>query len=317
VGKKKRNCTNIRDKDGQLLTDDENIIKRWKEYIEELYEGEKLEEITTYEEETKLPILRSEFELTLYDLKQNKAPGIDNITAELLKCASTKIKDALYHLTRDIYEKGDVPDDYCKSIIVTVPKKSGENFCEQFRTLSLLTHASKILTKIINRRIKGKVEQYLKNDQYGFRRQKGTREAILGLRVLIEKQIDRNKITYLAFIDLEKAFDKVNWNKMLLTLREKGVKQQDLRIIHRLYKNQTAYIKKREITTNAQIKKGVRQGCTLSPPFFNCYIEKVINIVKTKLTRLNIGIRIGGEIVSMIRFADDIVIIAESEGVVI
>lgn len=100
------------------------------------FEGEKLEEITTDEEKTKLPILKSEFELALHDLKQNKAPGIDNITAELLQCASTKIKDALYQLTQDINEKGDVPDDYRKSIIVTIPKKSGTNFCEQFRTLS-------------------------------------------------------------------------------------------------------------------------------------------------------------------------------------
>lgn len=77
VGKRKRNVTNIRDKMGQLLVDDEDIIKRWKEYIEELYEGEKLEEITTNEEKIILPILRSEFELALYDLKQNKVPGTD------------------------------------------------------------------------------------------------------------------------------------------------------------------------------------------------------------------------------------------------
>ncbi|XP_025413749.1 uncharacterized protein LOC112685915 [Sipha flava] len=101
---------------------------------------------------------------------------------------------------------------------------------------------------------------------------------------------------------------------MLHILREIGIEQQDLRIIHNLYKNQTACIKKGKITTNAQIKKGVRQVCTLSPPHFNCYIEKAIYIVKAKLTRLNIGIKIGGKIVSMIRFADDIVVIAESEG---
>jgi hypothetical protein len=182
-----------------------------------------------------------------------------------------------------------VPYDYCKSIIVTIPKKNRANFCEQFR---ILTHISKILTKIINRKIKGKVEQYLKHDQFRFKRSKGTREAILGLRVLIEKQIDRNKVTYLAFVDLEKALDKVNRNKMLLALREIGVEQQDLRIIHNLYKNRTACIKKGEFTTNAQINNGVQIRCTLSPPLFNCYIEKVINIVKAKLTRLNIGIKI-------------------------
>ncbi|KAE9527065.1 hypothetical protein AGLY_013713 [Aphis glycines] len=101
---------------------------------------------------------------------------------------------------------------------------------------------------------------------------------------------------------------------MLLTLRKRGVEQQNLRIIHSLYKNQTACIKKGEITTNALINKGVEQGCTLSPPLFNYYIEKVINIVKERVTRLNVGIKIGGEIVSIIRFADDIVVIAESEG---
>jgi len=81
-----------------------------------------LEELITNEEETKLHILRSKFELALYDLKQNKRPVIDNITAELLQYDSTKIKEALYHLTRDIYQKGEVPDDYRKSIIVIIPK---------------------------------------------------------------------------------------------------------------------------------------------------------------------------------------------------
>jgi hypothetical protein len=95
------------------------------------------------------------------------------------------------------------------------------------------------------------VEHYLKNDQYGFRRQKGTRETILGLRVLIEKQIDRNKVTYLAFIDLEKAFDKVNWNKIPLTLREIGVEQQDLRIIHIVCTRIRQLALKGKIITNA------------------------------------------------------------------
>lgn len=62
------------------------------------------------------------------------------------------------------------------------------------------------------------MEEYLKNDQYGFRIQKITREAILGLRVLIEKPIDRDIAICFAFIDLENAFDHVSWNKMFLTL---------------------------------------------------------------------------------------------------
>lgn len=122
VGKRKQNSTNIRDKNGQLLVDNENMVKRWSEYLEELYDGKQLQELTVNKEGMKLHILRLEFELALSDLKQNKAPEADNIKAELLQCASKNIKYILYQLTRDIYEKGEVPDYYCKTIIVTIPK---------------------------------------------------------------------------------------------------------------------------------------------------------------------------------------------------
>lgn len=77
---------------------------------------------------------------------------------------------------------------------------------------------------MIVRRIEEKTEWCIKKDQYGFRKQKGTREEILGLRVLIEKRIDKNKLTYLAFTDLEKQFDNVNRN-ILLILQTVGVEQ--------------------------------------------------------------------------------------------
>jgi len=106
--------------------------------------------------------------------------------------------------------------------------------------------------------------------------------------VLVGKQTEMNKDTCMAFVDLEKAFDIVNWNIMFQSQQELGFEQQNLKILHSLYK-QTAEIKKGEITVNAMIKKNVRQRCTLSLPFFNCYIEKKINIVKVKLTRQQIG----------------------------
>jgi len=65
-------------------------------------------------------------------LKKNKEPDIDNITAELIQYASTKIKEAIYQLTLDIYEKREVPDDNCRSIIVTIPKKNEVKSCEQY-----------------------------------------------------------------------------------------------------------------------------------------------------------------------------------------
>lgn len=67
--------------------------------------------------------LRSKFDTALSELKPKKSPGIDYIPVELLQNSSQIVKDTLYDLTRDIYEKGKIPDNYCYNIIVTIPKK--------------------------------------------------------------------------------------------------------------------------------------------------------------------------------------------------
>lgn len=152
MGNNKQADKTIKNKDGKLLIDDVQITKRWKEYLEELYDGENLENWEIMKEQTTMTILRSEYDTALSELKPKKAPGIDYIPVELLQNSSQIVKDALYDLTRDIYMKGEIPDDYCNSIIVSIPKKQNVNTCDQFRTLSLITLASKILTNIINRR---------------------------------------------------------------------------------------------------------------------------------------------------------------------
>jgi len=68
-----------------------------------------------------------------------------------------------------------------------------------------------ILTRIVLKRMEQVIEKLLTEDQFGFRKKKGTREAILSLRQIIEKQNKKRKTTFIAFIDLENAFDNVKW----------------------------------------------------------------------------------------------------------
>ena len=143
----------------------------------------------------------------------------------------------------------------------------------------------------------------------GSEKSKGTREAILALRILIEKRMEKNKSTFMVFMDLEKAFDNLDWNPMLRILKEIGVLYIGRRISHSLYKNQVAVIKSRPKCEEARIKKGVGYGCALSPAIFNVYIEKAINEIKEKAPRVSIH----GERISMLRFAEDISVIAETE----
>lgn len=154
------------------------------------------------------------------------------------------------------------------------------------------------------------IEKNLGKDQFGFRKKIGTREAIVTLRILIEKQIRRNKDTFIAFVDLEKAFDNVKWSILFDILKSIGIKYYDRRCIYNLYKNQTLLIRidgKEEI---AKIKKGVRQGCNLSPMLFNLYIEEVMKELRIEVKQ---GVRIGGETINVLRFADDIAFCAEIE----
>ena len=231
---------NIWSLDGKLILNREEKAERWKEHIETLYSGNELGDIMAKEEEVTEdeigdPILKTEFERALKDLSRSKATGVDDIPAELLSSLGETALNKLFSLVIKMYETGEVPSDFKKNIIIPIPKKVGADKCEQFRTISLVTHASKILTRIIYRRIEKQVEYELEEDQFGFRKDVGTREAILILKLILEYRIKKNRPTVLAFVDLEKAFDNVDWNILFGIMKTTGIKFRERRIVYNLY----------------------------------------------------------------------------------
>jgi len=314
-GDKKTKCIKLKDANGNLLLGQKERADRWKEYIEGLYWGEEMgqdiieEEAMVDEDNIGDPILRSEFDRALKDLNSGKAVGIDEIPAELLRSIGESGLTRLFNLVKRIYETGEIPRDFEKSLIFTLPKKPKADKCENYRTISITSHALKIITRIIYRRIEPKVEDYLEDDQFGFRKSRGSREAILTLRLLLEGRIRKNKMTAMAFVDLEKAFDNVNWDVMFGILRRAGIKYRERKFILNLYKSQTAVIKIEDQEREAVIGKGVRQGCCLSSLLFNLYVEEATKIVKEKFRA---GITVQGERIKMLRFADDLVLLAET-----
>lgn len=227
-----------------------------------------------------------------------------------MKNCGEKAKDVLFKIISSMYKTGQIPSDLTKCLIIPIPKKARAQTCEQYRTLSLISHASKVLTRIIMRRIETKIDGILTDDQFGFRRGMRTREAILSLRQVIDKMNRKGKTTFISFVDLEKAFDNVNWDIIFDTLKKTGASYRDRRIIHRLYKNEIGVIKSGTREEEAKIMKGVRQGCSLSPYLFNLYVQEAINKIREKG---GVGINIHGEKIDMLRFADDIAVLAENE----
>src|SRR3989442_9477757 len=127
-------------------------------------------------------------------------------------------------LINKIYKSGYIPEDFRESIFVPIPKVSKVQDCGDFRTIALISHASKILLHLIKRRITPIIERQLGDSQMGFRKWKGTRDAIFQLRIISERIIQMNrekeiqeikkkkmkrKKTYLCFVDYQKALDRV------------------------------------------------------------------------------------------------------------
>ena len=185
----------------------------------------------------------------------------------------------------------------------TLEKKMNTNHCEEHRTISLISHASKMTLKILYTRLMCKVKEYIGWDQFGFMKGRGTRDAIGVLRVICERTLSINKDVFICFIDYEKAFDRVNWVKLMSILKEIGVDYRDRKAIWELYMNQSAAVMvDGELTERATIGRGVRQGGLLSTILYNIYAEAMM---KEALENNNDGIRVGGIDISADRYADD------------
>ena len=166
----------------------------------------------------------------------------------------------------------------------------------------------KMILRIIMWRARKNIKPEIGKEQCGFMKDTGTRNAIFTLRMICERSIEMQKDIYLCFIDYTKAFDKVKHVQLLDMLQDLDIDGKDIRLLRNLYWEQTAGIRiEDKISTYTQIKRGVRQGCVLSPDLFNLYSEQILREIKDLK-----GLVIGGYNMNNLRYADDTVLISDS-----
>lgn len=304
----------VRSDDGKLITDRAQARERWKNYCEKLMEDTGSAEnhtqtMTHYEKEP--PILKEEVTAAVSKLKNNKSPGEDGVVAEMLTALEDTGVELLHRICQMIWDTDTWPDDWTKSIYVPIHKKGPKDICDNYRTIALISHASKVMLNIISERIKPYLLPQLPPEQAGFVPGRGTREQILNIRQIIEKSREFNVPAYLCFIDYSKAFDCIRWQHLWNILTEMGTPHHLLSLIRHLYDNNTAYVRvEGELTSPFRVSKGVRQGCILSPLLFNIYGEW---IMRKALDEWQGGITINGIKICNLRYADDTTLIAASE----
>ena len=148
--------------------------------------------------------------------------------------------------------------------------------------------------------------------QAGFRKGRGTRNQIADIHWTIKKAREFQKNIYFCFIDYAKAFDCVDHNKLWNILKQMGTPDHLTCLLRNLYSGQEATVRTGHGTTDwFQIRKGVHQGCILSPYLFNLYAEYIMKNTGPDAAR--VGNKTAGRNIHNLRYADDITLMEESK----
>ena len=168
------------------------------------------------------------------------------------------------------------------------------------------------MLKILQARLQQYMNCELPDVQAGFRKGRGTRDQTANICWIMEKAREFQKNISFCFIDYVKAFDCVDHNKLWKILKEMGIPDHLICLLRNLYASQKATVRTGHGTTDwFQIGKGVRQGCILSPCLFNLYAEHIMR--NAGLDEAKAGIKTAKKNVNNLRYADDTILMAESE----
>ena len=253
----------------------------------------------------------SEIQEAIKMLKKDKSPGVDNIPGELIQAGGEHMATALHNICNQIWKNVKWPQSWTRSLVIPLPKKGDLKVCNNYRTLSLISHPSKVLLRVILNRLKQQAKEIIAEEQAGFVKGRSTVEQIFNLRSIIEKYQEHQLELYHVFIDFKKAFDRVWHEALWATMNQYNINKTLISLIEELYNQATSSVYlEGDFGDWFRTTVGVRQGCLLSPTLFNVFLERIMT---DALEGHDATVSIGGRTVSNLRFADDIDGLAGSE----
>ena len=222
-----------------------------------------------------------EVEQVLKKLKNGKAAGMDEIPYEMYKWGGARMVDLLVCLFNAIWTEERVPERWNESRVILLHKGGHKSKKElkNYRPIALMDTVGKIFCMLVNERLKKCIEMngVLSEEQNGFRVDRRGEDNMYVVRELMEDCKRESKRGYFAFLDIEKAYDRVNREILCMVLNKCGVSEKIVRIIESMYVNTRAKYALGNVETEwVYSRRGVRQGCILSPLLFSLYTEKLI-----------------------------------------
>ena len=165
------------------LAEAQDIKKRWQEYIElhkkDFHDPDNHDGMITHLEPD---ILECEVKWALGSITMNKASGGDGIPVEIFQILKDDAVKVLHSVGQQILKTQQWPQDWKRSVFIPIPMKGGAKECSNYSTIALISHASKVMLKILQARLQQYVNRELPDVEAGFRKCRGTRDQIANIR---------------------------------------------------------------------------------------------------------------------------------------
>ena len=269
---------------GQLLLDEEAKKEAWREHYERLlnvefpWNPEDLSEESPVEGPSE-PITLEMITKAISKMASGKAAGPSGIVAEMLKPVGEAGAVEVRDLIEDIISEGCIPTDWQESFIVNLYKGKGDALNRgNYRGLKLIEQVLKVLERVVEGLIRQRVE--IDEMQCGF--MSGTTDAIFIVRQLQEKHLAANKPLYMAFVDLEKAFDRVPRDVIWWAMCKLGIDEWLVRLVQSMYKDVRSRVRVGDgYSEEFGVGVGVHQGSVLSPLLFIIVLEALSREFRT------------------------------------
>ena len=149
-------------------------------------------------------ILEREVKGALESIAMSKASGGDRISVELFQILKDDAVKVLHSICQQIWKTQQWPQDWKSSVFILIPEKGNDKQCSNYRTIALISHAGKVMLRILQARFQQYVNRELPDVQTGFRKGRGIRDQIANIRWVIEKTRQSQKNIYFCFIDYAK-----------------------------------------------------------------------------------------------------------------
>lgn len=235
-------------------------------------------------------VLWAEVNEILRQLVTGKAPGATGLSPEFFKAAyesdpkdvpSTPLGKLILYFTKQMFELGLVAEVMKTALVVSIPKKDGDlTNMDDYRGISLIDCLYKVVCTLAARRISYSAELVglFSDSQAGFRKGEECPGQVVSLFEVCQRRLKFGKKTYVAFIDIRKAFDTVPHGALLEKLRKYGIRGRMLAFLRSLYGNSKLRVwQPCGLSDEVTMERGVRQGCPLSAVLFVLFINDILD----------------------------------------